>query len=126
MSANQQGSGSATWTRRDLVIGALGLAAAVSRASAEAGAGQDPRPSRFQVACMTYVYRDFPLQRALEGIAKSGYRHVAWGTEHQKSPGRRAPVLAIDAPDSDARRLGARCRDLGLETVIGGLQAAAR
>lgn len=74
--------------------------------------------TEFQVACMTYVYRTFPLQRALDGIARSGYRYVAWGTEHPDEAGRRAPVLAATAPAADARKLAARCRDLGLEPMM--------
>ena len=112
MGSSQERCAGAMLSRRELVIGALGLAAA-ARASAP-----DQKPARFQVACMTYVYRDFPLQRALEGIAKGGYRYVAWGTDHQEAPGRRVPVLAVDAPDAEARRLGARCRSLGLEPVM--------
>lgn len=75
-------------------------------------------PTEFQVACMTYVYRAYPLQRALEGIAKSGYRYVAWGTEHVEADGRKVPVMPVDAPASDARKLGQRCRDLGLQPLM--------
>lgn len=74
--------------------------------------------TEFQIACMTYVYRDFPLQRALEGIARSGYRFVAWGTEHQEAGGRRVPVLAPEASASEARKLADRCRGLGLQPVM--------
>jgi len=66
---------------------------------------------------MTYVYRAFPLQRALDGIARTGFRYVAWGTEHEEAAGRR-PVLAPDAKASDAKRLGDRCRDLGLTPLM--------
>src|SRR3712207_3366279 len=64
----------------------------------------DLAPTEFQIACMTYVYRAYPLQRALEGIARSGYRYVAWGTEHLEEDGRKVPVLAPDAPASEARK----------------------
>ncbi|MCC2668012.1 MAG: family glycosyltransferase [Armatimonadetes bacterium] len=67
---------------------------------------------------MTYVYRAFPLQRALEGIARSGYRYVAWGTEHLEADGRKVPVLAKGAPAAEAQRLASRCRDLGLQPVM--------
>jgi sugar phosphate isomerase/epimerase len=101
--------------RRRLLGG--GLAALLPQSLAHA-APVAPAPTRFQVACMTYVYRAFPLQRALEGIAKSGYRYVAWGTEHVEADGRKVPVLAKDAPAAEAKRLGDRCRDLGLQPLM--------
>ena len=81
-------------------------------------AAAPPSPTEFQVACMTYVYRAHPLQRALDGIARSGYRYVAWGTEHVEADGRKAPVMPADAPAAEAKRLGDRCRDLGLQPVL--------
>lgn len=99
--------------RRELL--AAGAAALFSPLAAPA---ETTPTTEFQIACMTYVYRDFPLQRALEGIAKSGYRYVAWGTEHREADGKRVPVMAPDAPAADARHLGQRCRDLGLQPVM--------
>jgi len=99
-------------SRREMLVGAAGLALG-SRAAA-----QEVTPTEFQIACMTYVYRSFPLQRALEGIAKSGYRYVAWGTEHVEADGKRVPVIAPAAPASEAKKLGDRCRDLGLHPVM--------
>jgi sugar phosphate isomerase/epimerase len=66
---------------------------------------------------MTLPYAQFPLQRALEGIRRAGYRFVAWGTSHMEE-GRRAAVMAVDAPPDRARDLAARCRDMGLEPVM--------
>lgn len=74
--------------------------------------------TEFRIACMTYVYREFPLQRALEGIARSGYRSVAWGTEHREADGKRVPVIAPDAPAAEARQLAERCRGMGLEPLM--------
>jgi sugar phosphate isomerase/epimerase len=102
--------------RRQFLTGSLG--AAFAPAVASAAASERGRPTEFQIACMTYVYRFFPLQRALEGIRKSGYRYVAWGTEHEEEPGRRVPVMAPDATADEAKRLGQRCRDLGLEPLM--------
>lgn len=76
-----------------------------------------PPPTEFQVGCMTLPYAAFPLERALEGIARAGYRFVGWGTAHQPSSGVRTPVLAPDASPSEARSLAGRCRALGLEPV---------
>ena len=58
------------------------------------------------------------MRRALEGIARAGYRSVAWGTTHMEAPGDRRPALAVDAAPAEARRLAARCRDLGLQPVM--------
>jgi sugar phosphate isomerase/epimerase len=109
--------------RRFLIDTPAGLSLlAVSRASraypARGSAAQAQDPTRFQIACMTLPYARFPLQRALEGIAASGYKYVAWGTMHNETSGERVPVMAPDAKPADARKLGDRCRDLGLQPVM--------
>ncbi len=76
-------------------------------------------PTTFQIACMTLPYAQFPLGRALTGIKSAGYDFVAWGTSHRATPdGERVPVIPADAPPDMARRLAARCRDLGLEPLM--------
>jgi sugar phosphate isomerase/epimerase len=97
-------------TRRE-AIGAL----AVLPAALSAAPGA---PTKFQLGCMTLPYSAFPLQRALEGIKSAGYDHVAWGTTHQNSPGRRDPVMAPDAPAAEAKKLGERCRSMGLQPIM--------
>jgi sugar phosphate isomerase/epimerase len=97
---------------------AAGAALSAGIAPARGGPRQPGAPTEFQVACMTYVYRDYPLQRALDGIARSGYRYVAWGTEHLEADGRRVPVMPVDAPAAEAGKLAGRCRDLGLEPLM--------
>jgi sugar phosphate isomerase/epimerase len=67
---------------------------------------------------MTLPYSQFPLQRALEGIRQAGFRYIAWGTTHVEENGERVPVMPADAPPQQARELGNRCRDLGLEPVM--------
>jgi sugar phosphate isomerase/epimerase len=81
-------------------------------------ASHSEKPTRFQIACMTLPYAAFPLQRALVGIQKAGYRFVAWGTTHKEDGGKPVPVLAGDAAPEQAKELGKRCRDLGLEPVM--------
>jgi sugar phosphate isomerase/epimerase len=95
-----------------------------SRAQAQPAAGAAPaavaqakQPTRFIHACMTLPYRNFPLGRALEGIKRTGYDHVAWGTQHREENGENRPVMPTDAPPADAAALARRCRDLGLEPV---------
>ena len=100
-------------TRRELIAASLLTAAGAT------GRAADPirRPTRFQIACMTLPYSRFPLSRALTGIRKAGYDHVAWGTTHQEN-GQRVPVLAEDAPPEKAKELAKKCRDLGLSPVM--------
>jgi sugar phosphate isomerase/epimerase len=75
------------------------------------------KPTKFQIACMTLPYSQFPLERALYGIKAAGYSFVAWGTTH-KEDGRDVPVMAKDAAPEKAKELGKRCRDLGLEPLM--------
>ncbi|MBI4873111.1 MAG: TIM barrel protein [Acidobacteria bacterium] len=93
-------------TRRELLV-ASGAAALPASAA-----------TSFQIACMTLPYSQFPLARALEGIQRTGYKFVAWGTTHQESAGQRRPVMAVEAPPSEAKALAARCRGPGLEPVM--------
>jgi sugar phosphate isomerase/epimerase len=99
--------------RRDALKLFAGAAAPLLAQGSSAGA-----PTKFQLACMTLPYSNFPLERALKGIASAGYRYVAWGTTHQNSPGRKEPVIAADAPAAEAKRLAAHCRSMGLEPVM--------
>lgn len=94
-----------------------GLAAAAAAALASPLQGQ-AKPTEFQLACMTLPYAEFPLERALSGIASAGYKYVAWGTTHKNSPGQKDPVIAATASAADAKRLSGRCRDLGLQPVM--------
>jgi sugar phosphate isomerase/epimerase len=101
--------------RRTLLRTGLAAAAAVALPVL----ADEKAPTRFQVACMTLPYSQFPLQRALEGIAASGYKFVAWGTTHKESGGEKGvPVMPDDAPPAKAKELGKRCRDLGLEPLM--------
>ncbi len=100
--------------RRDaLKMFAAAVAAPVLAQPSRAGT-----PTKFQLACMTLPYANFPLERALTGIAAAGYRYVAWGTAHQNSPGRKESVIAADAPAAEAKRLAEHCRSMGLEPVM--------
>ncbi|MBA3314419.1 MAG: sugar phosphate isomerase/epimerase [Planctomycetota bacterium] len=77
-----------------------------------------PKPTEFQIACMTLPYAQFPLERALSGIREAGLQYVAWGTSHRESSGETVPVMPEDAPPVRAAELAAKCRDLGLEPVM--------
>jgi len=79
---------------------------------------QQAAPTKFQLACMTLPYGPFPFIRALSGIRNAGYQHVAWGTTHPDSSGKRVPLLAVaDLPDR-ARQLSSICRDHDLAPVM--------
>jgi sugar phosphate isomerase/epimerase len=95
---------------------ALTTLTATSEAAVVQPAKKDP-PTRFQIACMTLPYSQFPLQRALTGLRNAGYAHVAWGTTHMEG-GTRTPIIARDAPVGRAKDLSSRCRDMGLEPVM--------
>jgi sugar phosphate isomerase/epimerase len=109
--------------RRLLRAGAaslLGLAAG-SGSRAQDKAAEKPRgqPTKFQVACMTLPYSQYPLARALAGIKSAGYEYVAWGTSHrEQGESNRVPVMAADAPPEKAKLLGQKCRDMGLTPVM--------
>ena len=99
--------------RRDALKLFAATAAAPFALPAASGA-----PTKFQLGCMTLPYANFPLERALTGIASAGYKYVAWGTTHENSPGRKDPVIAADAPATEAKRLGEHCRSLGLQPIM--------
>src|SRR5260370_20587739 len=117
-------TGNRTLDRRTLLqVTATGLASlAVGRSPSIRAEQPKPadkgKPTRFQIACMTLPYGQFPLERALTGIKAAGYQYVAWGTSHAEAGGKRVPVVAGDAPPERAKELGKKCRDLGLEPVL--------
>jgi len=74
--------------------------------------------TKFQIACMTLPYAQFPFDRALTGIQSAGYRYVAWYTTHRDAAGKQVNVLAENDPPEKAKELGKRCRNLGLEPVL--------
>jgi sugar phosphate isomerase/epimerase len=88
--------------RRD-ILKAAALAALPARA---AGA-------RYQLAAMTLPYAAHPIQRALDGIRKAGYRYVGPTSRHAKE------ALFTTALTPAARaELKQRFKDAGLEPVI--------
>jgi sugar phosphate isomerase/epimerase len=97
-------SGEPNMRRREFLaaMGAAGTATALQGAFTE-----------FQIACMTLPYGAFPLERAIEGIAKAGYKYMAFGHRHQNEE-----IIAVDAPPSRLRDLAKRARDVGTEPVM--------
>jgi sugar phosphate isomerase/epimerase len=119
-------SGSENLDRRTLLravaAGLAGLAVGGgAEGAAEPSKQTEPvskgKPTRFQIACMTLPYAQFPLERALTGLKAAGYQYVAWGTTHLEE-GKQVPVLAGNAAPEKAKELATKCRDLGLEPVL--------
>src|SRR5262245_60021413 len=106
--------------RRLLHAGAAGVFSLAfgGHVTGQQPANEKPRnkPTRFQIACMTLPYSQYPLERALSGIKSAGYQYVAWGTSHkEEGESNRVPVMAADAPPEKAKLLGQKCRDMGRE-----------
>jgi sugar phosphate isomerase/epimerase len=95
----------------------VGLPAATEAAAVQPAQPAKREPTRFQIACMTLPYSQFPLARALTGLRTAGYAFIAWGTSHLED-GKRVPILAADAPVGRAKDLASRCRDMGMEPVM--------
>jgi sugar phosphate isomerase/epimerase len=102
--------------RQFLALSATGITSAVLTSSVRSQ--EKPKPTRFQVGCMTLPYSAYPLERALSGMKTAGFDFVAWGTTHQEKENQRTAVIASDAPPEKAKELGQRCRDLGLEPLM--------
>src|SRR5437763_318175 len=88
-----------------LALGPYALAQSVKDKDKPAAAERG-KPTKFQIACMTYTYSQFPLERALTGIKGAGYQYVAWGTSHKEADGKATPVMAADALPEKAKGLG--------------------
>jgi sugar phosphate isomerase/epimerase len=105
------------YSRRAFLATVSAVSATVA-ASNLSTAEEPPARTGFQLACMTLPYSQFPLERALEGIKSAGFEYVAWGTTHKDASGKQYPVLAPDASREEAKELGKRCRDRGLEPLM--------
>jgi sugar phosphate isomerase/epimerase len=102
--------------RQFLQLSLTGLGALTAARHASA---QQNEKTKFQIACMTLPYSQYPLARALDGIKRAGFAHVAWGTTHKEAgESRGVPVMLPDAPASQAAELAKRCRDGGLVPVM--------
>src|SRR5262245_27140254 len=108
----------ATTDRRSFLRQSAAGLAASSTLPLVAAHAEGKESTKFQIACMTLPYSQFPLQRALTGLKDAGYKYVAWGTSHKEAGGKQAPVIAVDAKPEQAKELGQRCRDLGLEPLM--------
>src|SRR5580704_4249842 len=107
------------FNRRDFIRSAASMAGVATVVSSSSAVVQKtikhPKgdPTRFQIACMTLVYSQFPLDRALTGLQQAGYHFVAWGTNHSEADGKKTPVVAADAAPERAKDIAQRCRDRG-------------
>jgi sugar phosphate isomerase/epimerase len=94
-----------------------GARATIAHAADDNVSAKRGKPTQFQIACMTLPYARFSLERALKGIHDAGYSYVAWGTTHREGS-EQVPILAPDAAPDQAKALGKRCRDMGLEPLL--------
>jgi sugar phosphate isomerase/epimerase len=69
--------------------------------------------TEFQIACMTLAYAAFPVERAIDGIAKAGYKYMAFAPRHLGKD-----TIAVEDPASRMRDLARRARDAGAEPVM--------
>src|SRR5262245_50223639 len=100
------------------VLCALGLQRS-GKSQGKQGNQPHDMPTRFQIACMTLPYSQYPLARALSGIKSAGYQYVALYTSHKEAGEAKAvPFMPPDGSLSKAKEVGQRCRDVGLTPVL--------
>jgi sugar phosphate isomerase/epimerase len=109
--------------RSVLQLGAAGAGGLVLRStvSGQEKPAEPPgeKPTRFQIACMTLPYSQYPLQRALSGIKSAGFEYVTLYTSHKEAGEVKAiPFMPPDGPLSKSKEIGQRCRDLGLTPLL--------
>ena len=66
-----------------------------------------------QIACFTLPWSDLTFEEALDGIAKAGYKHVAFGLTHKGGE-----VPAIEGGVASAQEARKKIADHGLKTVM--------
>jgi CubicO group peptidase (beta-lactamase class C family)/sugar phosphate isomerase/epimerase len=106
--------------RKSLVIGGAALVPLALRGTAaQEKAKAKEEPTKFQIACMTLPYSQYPLARALSGIKSAGFEYVALYTSHKEAgEAKTVPVMPPDGPLSRAKEIGQRCRDAGLKPLL--------
>lgn len=67
----------------------------------------------FQIACQTLPYTEFPIERAIEGIAAAGYQYAVLGTTHEGKP-----ALDFDAGEAAAVALKKQFAKSGLDLIM--------
>jgi sugar phosphate isomerase/epimerase len=105
--------------RAAIIAGAAGIAHVTTRSAVYSQGKPAQSPTRFQIACMTLPYSQYPLQRALSGIQSAGFEYVALYTSH-KEPGesKAIPIMSPEGPTARAKEIGQRCRDAGLTPLL--------
>jgi sugar phosphate isomerase/epimerase len=67
-------------------------------------------PTKFEIGHLTLPWQAYPLERALEGIARSGCRYMGFGPRHAGKP-----TIEVEAPAEEMSRLAGQARARGLE-----------
>src|SRR3954452_7153893 len=105
--------------RTSMIASAAGLAQLALRSTTHGQEKPTQNSTRFQTACMTLPYSQYPLARALSGIKSAGFEYVALYTSHKEAGETKAvPVMPPDGPLSRAKEIGQRCRDGGLKPLL--------
>ena len=68
-----------------------------------------------ELVCLSLPYAQYPLERAIVGIARAGYRYIGVGWPHQGED-----VLGHDPEGELVRHCLARCREAGLTPLVVG------
>jgi sugar phosphate isomerase/epimerase len=67
-------------------------------------------PTRFEIGHLTLPWGAFPLERALQGIARSGCRYMGFGPRHAGQA-----TIPVEAPAAEMARLAGQARAMALE-----------
>ncbi|MCX8037053.1 MAG: sugar phosphate isomerase/epimerase [Candidatus Sumerlaeia bacterium] len=94
-------------TRRGFLAGCTSAAATAVWSATTLGRAESSAP--YQLGCQTLPYRAYPLQRALEGIQRAGYRYVHPYHTHEGKP-----VFTPDMAAGQQADLRRMFRDYGL------------
>ena len=70
-------------------------------------------PTRFQIGHLTLPWGAFPLERAMEGIARSGCKFMGFGPRHVGKP-----TIEVTAPAAEMAKLAERARGMGLGPLL--------
>src|SRR4051812_36999679 len=96
-----------------------GLIAVAGQRIVSAQGESKRQATRFQIACMTLPYSQYPLERALSGIKAAGFQYVALYLSHKEAGESKAiSLLPPDSPPAKAKEIGQRCRDAGLTPLL--------
>src|SRR5436305_13922282 len=99
-------------SRRSLLHASLAAACSTAmqrQVISQERTAEKAQPTRFQVACMTLPYSQYPLSRALSGIKAAGFQYVALYLSHKEAGESKAvSLLPPDSSPAQAKEIGQR------------------